>query len=122
MLPDSTTAKPSEFFTGVPAPAGGLLSLLPIIAQFEFNASYLVMPEVYAPYLVLVALMLISRIPTFSFKKAYIPPKYALLTMILGGMIAVGFILVPWAVITLAALTYLLLIPFSIRAARKQRD
>jgi CDP-diacylglycerol--serine O-phosphatidyltransferase len=122
MLPDSTTAKPSEFFTGVPAPAGGLLALLPMIIQFELDAFHLLIPEVYGPYLVIVAFMLISRIPTFSFKKAYIPPKYALLTMIVGAMVAVGFILAPWLVITLASITYICLIPFSIRAARRQKN
>jgi CDP-diacylglycerol--serine O-phosphatidyltransferase len=121
MLPDSPSAKPSEFFTGVPAPVGGLLSLLPMIIQFELESFKLLTPEMYAPYLLVVALMLISRIPTFSFKKVYISPKYALLTMMIGAMIAVGFILAPWIVMILVALTYLCLIPFSIRAARVQR-
>ena len=120
MLPDSPTAKPSEFFTGVPAPAGGLLSLLPMIIQFELDG-FKLLPEVYAPYLLVVALLLISRIPTFSFKKAHIPSKYALFTMIAGAMFALGFILAPWIMITLAAGIYLCLIPFSIRAARIQR-
>ena len=58
-----------NYFEGVPSPAGGGLILLPLIyelSEFNFNVDI----KSITPYLVIiVALLLISKIPTFSLKK-----------------------------------------------------
>ena len=59
----------NNFFEGVPSPAGGLLILMPLIYElsdltFTFDVRSL------TPYLtVLIALLLVSKVPTLSFKK-----------------------------------------------------
>ena len=58
-----------NFFEGIPSPAGGILILLPLIYElsnftFNFNIKFI------TPYLVItIAVLLISKVPTFSFKK-----------------------------------------------------
>eukprot|EP01117_Protostelium_nocturnum_P006430 TRINITY_DN2319_c0_g1_i1.p1 TRINITY_DN2319_c0_g1~~TRINITY_DN2319_c0_g1_i1.p1 ORF type:complete len:306 (+),score=111.67 TRINITY_DN2319_c0_g1_i1:112-1029(+) len=65
-----------NFFMGIPAPAGGALVLSPIIASFQFGDSFLLNGKNVrfdSPYLTLsialiVGLLLVSRIPTYSSK------------------------------------------------------
>ena len=59
----------NNFFQGIPSPAGGCLLLLPLIFQLS-NFSTMIDLKVITPYLmVFVAILLISKIPTYSFKK-----------------------------------------------------
>src|SRR3954462_5018387 len=58
-----------EFFVGVPAPAGGLLVLLPLILSIQFGAEgWWSAKLVVVFWTVAVAALLISRIPTLSLK------------------------------------------------------
>ncbi len=58
----------SEFFVGVPAPAGALLVMLPMYLSFAFEDARLLPPEVNGVYVVVIGLLMISHIPTWSFK------------------------------------------------------
>ena len=65
-----------NFFEGVPAPAGGIIVLMPLIISFSgfgeifFETNY----ELMVPFFfIIVSILLISTIPTFSFKKIVIP-------------------------------------------------
>ena len=64
-----------NYFEGVPSPAGGGLILLPLIYELsEINS--VIDVKSYTPYfVVLVSILLISKIPTFAFKKISLP-KY----------------------------------------------
>lgn len=122
LLPDSTLAKPSEFFIGVCAPVGAILVLLPMMIQFQLEEFNLLIPSLYGIYVLIIAFSLISPIPTFTFKNIHIPSKYVGLTMMGGGMIAVGFILNPWFIISMMCLGFIITIPYSIRAAKIQKN
>ena len=73
----STNEEPSwkdNFFIGVPAPAGGILVLMPLIyslSEFElFNINFeLIVPIFFA----ITSFLLISKIPTYSLKKIIVP-------------------------------------------------
>ena len=74
----SSEADPSwrdNFFEGIPSPAGGILVLMPLIFDLSsFNIGYEV--KNLTPYLaIVVSILLISKIPTFSFKKIAIQRK-----------------------------------------------
>jgi CDP-diacylglycerol--serine O-phosphatidyltransferase len=76
-----------------------------------------------APYVVAVALLMVSRVPTYS-GKTMRPrvPRDLVLPILGGGALAiVCLIAFPWETLTLMALAYLALIPFSIRAYRRYR-
>lgn len=57
-----------EFFVGVPAPAGALLILLPMFISFPFSDTSVIPAEIISVWMICVALLMISRIPTYSFK------------------------------------------------------
>ena len=59
----------SNFFEGVPSPAGGLLILMPLIYELS-NLDLNLNIKSFTPYLtILIAFLLVSKIPTLSLKK-----------------------------------------------------
>src|SRR5579883_326400 len=109
-----------SFFTGVPAPAGALLALIPLVVSFEAEAAWPRHPLVVGVVLVGVGGLMVSRLPTFSFKKGRIP-RHLVLPSLLGAALAMGVIASsPWIGVSLLGLVYLGLIPFSWLAYRRQ--
>ena len=110
------------FFTGVPAPAGAGLVLLPLIASFVLPEgrieSY---PIAVAAWIVFVGALMISRIPTFAMKRVRVPNHMVLPTLLLGGIIAAGLATETWITFIVIAAVYLLSIPFSMRLMLRLR-
>ena len=103
-----------QFFTGVPAPAGGILCLLPLIISIEIG-SYEVPAWIVAAHVVLVGTLMASRIPTFAGKHIRIKHEYIPQFMIAGTLLLVLFIIEPWMFLPGLSLIYLASIPFSVR-------
>jgi CDP-diacylglycerol--serine O-phosphatidyltransferase len=109
-----------SFFTGVPAPAGALLALIPLVVSFEAEAAWPRHPLVVGATLVLVGGLMVSRLPTFSFKKGRVP-RHLVLPSLLGAALVMGVIASsPWIGLSLLGLVYLCVIPFSWMAYRRQ--
>ncbi|HEY6981071.1 CDP-diacylglycerol--serine O-phosphatidyltransferase [Reyranella sp.] len=109
-----------SFFTGVPAPAGALLALIPLVVSFEAEAAWPRHPLVVGAALVGVGGLMVSRLPTFSFKKGRVP-RHLVLPLLLGAALVMGVIASsPWIGFSLLGLVYLCLIPFSWMAYRRQ--
>ncbi len=107
-----------NFFSGVPAPAAAGLVLLPMWLSFQFGDDYLRRPEVVSVFLVVVAGLMVSRIPTFAFKKFKVPHGWILPTMLFVGLFAASLVSAPWLTISASVLVYMILIPFSMRSYR----
>lgn len=75
------------------------------------------------PYVLGVALLMVSRIPTFSGKTmgSRIPREMVLPVLGLCAFAVLMLIGYPWHVLTTAAIAYLALIPFSMRAYRRHK-
>ena len=103
-----------NFFEGVPSPAGGILVLTPLIislTNFEYiNINF----DIFVPvFFISTSLLLISKFPTFSFKKIIIQRK-ATIFLLFGIILFFGLLLVyPFIMISLSAIIYLLLLPIS---------
>jgi CDP-diacylglycerol--serine O-phosphatidyltransferase len=109
-----------QYFTGVPAPAGALLALIPLVVSFEAEAAWPRHPIVVGLVLVAVGGLMVSRLPTFSFKKGRIP-RHLVLPALLIAALTMGVIASsPWIGLSLLGLIYLALIPFSWLAWRRQ--
>ncbi|WP_395665638.1 CDP-diacylglycerol--serine O-phosphatidyltransferase [Methylocella sp.] len=111
----------AHFFTGMPAPAGAIVGLLPIY----LNLSVLGVPAnratvvFYIVYLIGVALLMASRIPHFSGKKiGRVPRDYVIVVMF--GAIACLLLLAtfPMEMLIALSLAYLASIPFAVRRFR----
>ena len=109
----------SRFFTGVPAPAGAGLVLLPMIAWLEFRVDVFHSPLVVGPVMLVVAGLLVSRIPTFSFKRVKVTQALVLPTMVAVAVVTALALAEPWALLLLVMLVYLGSIPFSVAAHRR---
>ena len=102
-----------SYFTGVPAPAGAMLALMPLLVSFEIEAAWPRHFLVVAAVLLGVGALMVSRLPTFSFKKGRVP-RHLVLPSLLGAALVMGVIASsPWIGVSLLGLVYLGLIPFS---------
>lgn len=108
----------SNFFTGVPAPAGGALALLPMILSFAFNNAALAHPLVNIPVMVGVACLMISRIPTFALKQVHVPHRMVMPFLLLVGLTAAFLAMATWLTVSVFLFAYLVSIPFSLRSYR----
>jgi CDP-diacylglycerol--serine O-phosphatidyltransferase len=109
-----------SYYTGVPAPAGALLALIPLTVSFEIEAAWPRHALVVGTVLVVVGGLMVSRLPTFSFKKGRVPRH-----LVLPALLAVALVLgvmasSPWIGLSLLGLGYISLIPFSWIAYRRQ--
>ncbi|MBE0533452.1 MAG: CDP-diacylglycerol--serine O-phosphatidyltransferase [Rhodospirillales bacterium] len=109
----------SNFFTGVPAPMGAALVLLPMMLSFQFGATFFRSPIVVSVFLVGVGALMVSRLPTFSFKKFKVPNRWVLPTMLIVGLYGALLINAPWMTIAVTLVAYLTSIPFGYRAYRR---
>ncbi len=104
-----------NFFEGIPSPAGGVLVLSPLIYESSgfdiLNLNYqLVTPIVF----ITISILLISKIPTYSFKKIVVP-RSTTIFLLFGVVLLFGLLLIfPFKVLVIGCVFYLFLIPVSI--------
>jgi|TARA_B100000035_G_scaffold87147_1_gene73186 CDP-diacylglycerol--serine O-phosphatidyltransferase len=115
----NTEEEPSwrdNFFEGVPSPAGGIMVLMPLIFSFSglekflFQINYDLLVPVF---FIIVSILLISTVPTYSFKKIVIPramTKFLLFGLVLffGALLVYTF-----KILAVSSLIYIALIPVS---------
>ena len=103
-----------NFFEGVPSPAGGILVLMPLIyslSELKFlNINYNFIVPVF---FILVSLLLISKVPTYSLKKIVVPRTMTIF-LLFGIVLFFGLLLIyTFNVMVISGLVYLCLIPIS---------
>jgi CDP-diacylglycerol---serine O-phosphatidyltransferase len=103
-----------HFFTGVPAPAGAGLALLPMMLHFEVGPGWVDKPLVGALTLAVVAFLMVSRLPTFSGKKVHIPRGWMVPTLVMVGLFFAILASAPWATLLGLGVAYVGAIPVSI--------
>ncbi len=104
----------NNFFQGIPSPAGGCLILFPIMLELS-NFSNLLNLKIITPYLMIfVSILLISKIPTFSFKKISIRRNMTIFLLLGVGLFFVSIIQYTFEALTIGCLIYILLIPVGI--------
>jgi CDP-diacylglycerol--serine O-phosphatidyltransferase len=99
------------YFTGVPAPAGAGLAILPVIGAFATGADVSAHPLLVGAWTVAVGGLMISRLPTFSAKGAKVPPWAVAPVLLAAGLIAAALVGAPWPTLTALGLVYLATLP-----------
>jgi CDP-diacylglycerol--serine O-phosphatidyltransferase len=112
-----------EYFVGVPAPAGAVVVMLPVYLAFtgvidlDRTTAF-----VSAGYAVLVAFLLVSRLPVYSGKRLKVARDKVLPAMLAIVFIAMLLFTYTWATLSVAAAAYLLFLPLSARAYTRRAD
>ena len=103
-----------NFFEGIPSPAGGILVLLPLIYSYSeiqfFQPNYnLIVPSIF----IIISIFLISKIPTYSFKKIAVPRRMTIF-LLFSIILYFGLLLIyNFNTILLSGFVYLVIIPIS---------
>ena len=100
----------------MPSPAGGIIVLMPLIfsfsglGEFFFEINY----DVVVPaFFIIVSILLISTIPTYSFKKIVIPRSMTKF-LLFGIVLFFGALLVyTFKILAISSFVYLCLLPIS---------
>ena len=117
---DSDQMWKTNFFEGVPAPAGGIMILMPLIYELSdlslnFNVKAL------TPYItILIAVLLVSKLPTLSLKKISISPRATVFILLGIGMIFISLLYFTFETLLLAGVLYLVSIPVSFVAYKSK--
>jgi len=118
----------SKYFTGVPAPMGGGLALLPMVISFQLDQEmdagvlhYITKPQVVGGWLLVLGAMMVSHIPTFSSKQIRVPQKMSVPALALFGILIAGLINETWPTLTLLGVGYLLAMPWSVSHYNKKK-
>ena len=102
-----------NFFQGVPAPAGAILVLMPLILQkadiFLINDYTYIVSTMF----IIVPLLMISKIPTYSLKKIIIPRKVTVFLLFGIGIFVGTLIIYTFKTVFISGLIYIFVIPIS---------
>ncbi len=103
-----------NFFEGVPSPAGGILVLTPLIISLSgFDYLQLNYDFVVPIFFIVTSFLLISKFPSYSFKKIVIPRKSTIF-LLFGIVLFFGLLLIyTFNVIAISVIIYVLLLPIS---------
>ncbi len=109
-----------NYFEGVPSPAGGLLILMPLIFELaDLKLNYNL--KNFTPFFtVFVAILLVSKIPTLSFKKISISPKATVFILLGIGTIIISLLFYTFKTLLVFGIFYLFTIPVSILLYKNQ--
>jgi CDP-diacylglycerol--serine O-phosphatidyltransferase len=115
------------FFSGVPAPAGSGLMLLPMIAYLQIDmdlSEYSFASPLIGLWTLVIAGLMVSRIPTFSSKQIRLPALGIIPSLAIVGLFLAMLVHAPWITLTVSALIYATMIPvsYSVYRSREKRS
>lgn len=120
-----TTEQPHKsagFLTGIPAPAGAALAMLPLYCWMWTGEPLFQSPLLVAPWIAFVAVMMVSSVATYSWSSLKLRANIRFEALAVVVLIGAALLSAPWHTITALSAAYLLSIPFSIRSyARVKR-
>ncbi len=106
--------KSAGFLTGVPAPMGAGFAFMPIYLWLATDEPIFRDPWLVGPWLILVAVMMVSNVATPSWKSLRPKGNLKLATIAVAGLLVGGLLLETWWTLVLIGVIYLSLIAWSI--------
>ncbi len=106
----------NAFFTGMPAPAGAGMAMMPLYFGFWQGDTEGHRYALWiAPFIVAIAMMMVSRVPTFSGKTVTRVPRELALPLLAAAVLAiVCLITYPWETLLVIGVVYVSMIPVSV--------
>jgi CDP-diacylglycerol--serine O-phosphatidyltransferase len=108
--------KSAGFLTGVPAPAGAALLLLPILLWLASDRQWNWLQDyrLVAPWAAAIAFLVISSLATYSSTSFRLRRRVRLEAIVFIAIVGGALLTAPWETLSVLALLYLAAIPFSI--------
>jgi CDP-diacylglycerol--serine O-phosphatidyltransferase len=111
--------KSAGFLTGVPAPAGAGIAFLPLYLWLVTENELFRNPAIVAPWIVFVAILMISNVATFSWGSIRLRRHIRLEAILLLALLGTALFSEPWITLIVIAVGYIAMIPFSVRSYAK---
>lgn len=114
--------KSAGYLTGVPAPAGAGLAFVPVYLWLLTGLDLFRSWYVTMPWVVFIAILMISSVATYSWSSLRIRRSNRLFALAIIGLFGAALLTNTWITLTVIAVLYLILIPFSLASyARVKR-
>ena len=113
--------KSAGFLTGVPAPAGAGLAMLPLYVWTWSGEELFRSPWVVVPWVAFVAFLMISSVATYSWSSLKLRRNIRFEALAVVAIVAAALVSAPWQTLTVLSVAYLLTLPFSIRSYARVR-
>ncbi|MES1975893.1 MAG: phosphatidylcholine/phosphatidylserine synthase [Pseudomonadota bacterium] len=113
--------KSAGFLTGIPAPAGAGLAMLPLYLSFWNDQPLLRSPWLVMPWVALIATLMVSSIATYSWGSLKLRNNIRFEAIVVVVILGAALISAPWHTLSAICLAYLATMPFSVSAYRRVR-
>ena len=108
-------------FTGVPSPAGAMLAMLPMYVAFMLPEAPMPPPALLAIYIALIGALMISRVPTPSFKSVTFYADQVRYVVVAFVALVAALLSYPWETMVAIDLGYAVVIIVTVWQNRKAR-
>ena len=108
-------------FTGVPSPAGAMLAMLPMYVAFMLPEAPMPPPALLAIYMALIGALMISRVPTPSFKSVTFYADQVRYVFVAFVALVAALLSYPWETMVAIDLGYAVVIIVTVWQNRKAR-
>lgn len=112
------------FTTGVPAPAGAGLALMPLFWSLAHDGAFDAAPEtralITAAVVAVTAFLMVSALPGWGFKAVRVPRQLRLFLLAAVGLFAAALAQAPWMALFAVGAAYALAFPFASLAYRRR--
>jgi CDP-diacylglycerol---serine O-phosphatidyltransferase len=119
---EASAAKSFGYFTGVPAPGGAAIVLLPLYLSLAWPqySAWLHQPLLLIGLLFSAALLMISEIPIMGWAALHIRPAWRMPALVAFALLFAGLFMEPWVVFSLLISSYIFCIPLGYIAYRRR--
>ena len=96
-----------NYFTGMPTPAGAGIAILPLILWLYTDEDMFRSPVVAGAFVLVVSILMVSRVPTFSGKHLRLKPHWVVPLMIVIGLTGALLVTDTWATLSTLGIIYI---------------
>ena len=111
-----------NYFEGIPSPIGAILILMPLINELSEFRNIIDLEFITPILTIIISLLLISKIPTYSFKKIKIKPSLTIFILLVAGISLVSVMFFTFETLFLFGLFYLISLPLSFYTFRMKKS
>lgn len=111
----------SNYFTGMPTPGAAAAVLIPAMYELAEVPGWKFPQWLVITLAITIGLLMVSRVPTFAFKKLTINRRFAIPMMVILCFVVVSAITFFWLTLTVLATINLFLVPFAGAVKRRNK-